>query len=125
MRKRFFIPSPSPCTMTSLNLTEDPAHEAIPDEAVHQLEDGISLCLSGGGYRAMLFHVGAPLRLFKNPNDLCSLRKFIKDYVLILLAPEVLTYRLDSVPYGVQLIHCKGQDEPPRFGWGLFFSRSS
>src|SRR5688572_887769 len=26
-------------------------------------EDGIALCLSGGGYRAMLFHVGALWRL--------------------------------------------------------------
>ena len=26
-------------------------------------EVGIGLCLSGGGYRAMLFHVGAILRL--------------------------------------------------------------
>src|SRR3989442_10811401 len=26
-------------------------------------EDGIGLCLSGGGYRAMLFHVGALWRL--------------------------------------------------------------
>src|SRR6202008_3998240 len=28
-----------------------------------QLTDGIALCLSGGGYRAMLFHVGALWRL--------------------------------------------------------------
>ncbi|MFL6012668.1 MAG: patatin-like phospholipase family protein [Gaiellaceae bacterium] len=28
-----------------------------------KLEDGIALCLSGGGYRAMLFHVGAVWRL--------------------------------------------------------------
>ncbi len=26
-------------------------------------EAGVALCLSGGGYRAMLFHVGALLRL--------------------------------------------------------------
>jgi len=38
------------------------------DEAVR---DGIGLCLSGGGYRAMLFHVGAVLRL----NDAGLLRK--------------------------------------------------
>lgn len=28
-----------------------------------QLEQGVALCLSGGGYRAMLFHAGAVLRL--------------------------------------------------------------
>src|SRR5258706_7140570 len=28
-----------------------------------KLSDGIGLCLSGGGYRAMLFHAGALLRL--------------------------------------------------------------
>ena len=33
------------------------------DENRAQPDDGIALCLSGGGYRAMLFHVGAVLRL--------------------------------------------------------------
>ena len=28
-----------------------------------KLEDGIGLCLSGGGFRAMLFHLGAFIRL--------------------------------------------------------------
>ena len=28
-----------------------------------KLEDGIGLCLSGGGFRAMLFHLGALFRL--------------------------------------------------------------
>lgn len=32
-------------------------------ESEERLEDGIALCLSGGGYRAMLFHVGALWRL--------------------------------------------------------------
>ncbi|TWU08153.1 patatin-like phospholipase family protein [Stieleria varia] len=32
-------------------------------ERASTLQDGIALCLSGGGYRAMLFHVGALLRL--------------------------------------------------------------
>src|SRR5690242_13915397 len=32
-----------------------------PDES--HLEDGIALCLSGGGYRAMVFHCGALWRL--------------------------------------------------------------
>lgn len=38
-----------------------------------QLEDGIALCLSGGGYRAMLFHLGSIWRLaemgFFDPKD--------------------------------------------------------
>lgn len=36
-----------------------------------KLEDGFGLCLSGGGYRAMLFHVGSLIRL----NELCFLPK--------------------------------------------------
>ncbi len=35
------------------------------------LKEGIALCLSGGGYRAMLFHVGAIIRL----NEMALLRK--------------------------------------------------
>jgi NTE family protein len=38
--------------------------ERIPtDPAEDKLEDGIALCLSGGGYRAMLFHLGSLWRL--------------------------------------------------------------
>lgn len=33
------------------------------DQSRSVLEDGIALCLSGGGYRAMLFHVGAIVRI--------------------------------------------------------------
>ena len=35
----------------------------IGDDAEARLEPGIALCLSGGGYRAMLFHTGALWRL--------------------------------------------------------------
>ena len=42
-------------------IRDDP--EIVPEELASGLEDGIALCLSGGGYRAMLFHVGAILRL--------------------------------------------------------------
>ena len=31
--------------------------------ALQPEQEGIALCLSGGGYRAMLFHVGAIIRL--------------------------------------------------------------
>jgi NTE family protein len=36
---------------------------AVPDERPPPPEEGVALCLSGGGYRAMLFHVGAFWRL--------------------------------------------------------------
>ncbi len=48
---------------------DDP--ENVAEEIVDGPEDGIALCLSGGGYRAMLFHVGALLRL----NDAALLPK--------------------------------------------------
>ena len=35
----------------------------IPDDAGTQPKAGIALCLSGGGYRAMVFHLGALWRL--------------------------------------------------------------
>src|SRR3954466_10677372 len=35
----------------------------VTDESEDNPEPGIALCLSGGGYRAMLFHVGALWRL--------------------------------------------------------------
>jgi len=38
---------------------DEPVREASPD----RVEEGIALCVSGGGYRAMLFHVGALWRL--------------------------------------------------------------
>lgn len=35
----------------------------LPNETPQPLEEGIALCLSGGGYRAMLFHAGSIWRL--------------------------------------------------------------
>ncbi|HZB76677.1 MAG TPA: patatin-like phospholipase family protein, partial [Solirubrobacteraceae bacterium] len=44
-----------------------PSHGAaaspVTEDGAQKLEPGIALCLSGGGYRAMLFHVGALWRL--------------------------------------------------------------
>ena len=37
--------------------------EHLPQDIGKQLQKGIGLCLSGGGYRAMLFHLGALWRL--------------------------------------------------------------
>ena len=42
-------------------MTEEPVR-GIPGED-DRIEDGIALCLSGGGYRAMLFHLGSLWRL--------------------------------------------------------------
>jgi len=42
----------------------DPAEEAAQDRSDgHQIVEGMALCLSGGGYRAMLFHLGSLWRL--------------------------------------------------------------
>jgi len=43
----------------------------LVDEQLSNLEEGIALCLSGGGYRATLFHVGAIWRL----NEIGLLKK--------------------------------------------------
>tara|TARA_R110002111_G_scaffold240269_1_gene301957 strand:+ start:19336 stop:20517 length:1182 start_codon:yes stop_codon:yes gene_type:complete len=59
---------------TPLNKLEASADEHSPlqaDEAPSKLEDGIGLCLSGGGFRAMIFHLGALIRL----NELGLLEK--------------------------------------------------
>ncbi len=48
-----------------------PESSALDDQRPSNLEPGIALCLSGGGYRAMLFHVGAIWRL----NQLGLLKK--------------------------------------------------
>ncbi len=46
--------------------------EAIDTGSKHSdIEDGIALCLSGGGYRAMIFHLGTLWRL----NELAMLKK--------------------------------------------------
>lgn len=39
------------------------ARSPVGPGGADELEDGVALCLSGGGYRAMLFHVGALWRL--------------------------------------------------------------
>jgi hypothetical protein len=55
--------------MTSSGIAEQPAMSVEATAAARdflvgeKLEDGIGLCLSGGGFRAMLFHVGAFIRL--------------------------------------------------------------
>src|ERR1017187_1457519 len=57
-------PTPSPAL--------SPVHDQPGDPA--QPSDGVALCLSGGGYRAMLFHLGALWRL----NELAYLPKLAR-----------------------------------------------
>jgi len=52
--------------MRSTRSNSNPAEIPVANpetEIVVEPEDGIALCLSGGGYRAMLFHTGAIIRL--------------------------------------------------------------
>lgn len=51
--------------MAEVTISASAAVDAIgPDFlGAGKLEDGIGLCLSGGGFRAMLFHLGAFVRL--------------------------------------------------------------
>jgi NTE family protein len=44
--------------MPNGNQLVPPEFPIIADTEAERLEDKIALCLSGGGYRAMLFHVG-------------------------------------------------------------------
>jgi len=45
-------------------MSNDPVESIETDPLEITLEDGIALCLSGGGYRAMLFHLGVLWRLY-------------------------------------------------------------
>ncbi len=40
-----------------------PVRPITPDPREERLQAGLALCMSGGGYRAMVFHIGALLRL--------------------------------------------------------------
>ncbi len=48
--------------------------QSIPGDEAKKIKRGIGLCLSGGGYRAMLFHLGALWRL----NELGYLKKLAR-----------------------------------------------
>ncbi len=57
--------SESEDNMSRMSLSS-PADEEIDTGSVHHgPEDGIALCFSGGGYRAMLFHLGSVWRLYE------------------------------------------------------------
>ncbi len=46
-------------------MPDAPVQSIDPDDAAREPEPGTALCLSGGGYRAMVFHVGALWRLYE------------------------------------------------------------
>jgi NTE family protein len=48
--------------------------EHLPSDQ-RALEKGTALCLSGGGYRAMVFHVGAIWRLYEAARKLKELKR--------------------------------------------------
>src|SRR6266508_5894656 len=48
---------------TIMSVAEEPVRRIPGDPVEDEPTPGIALCLSGGGYRAMLFHVGALWRL--------------------------------------------------------------
>ena len=49
-------------TGTTSNDLLSPLNDPSPEDG-NPPEDGLALCLSGGGYRAMVFHVGVLWRL--------------------------------------------------------------
>lgn len=46
-------------------MAESPVQTIEPDQEASAPEPGMALCLSGGGYRAMVFHVGVLWRLYE------------------------------------------------------------
>jgi NTE family protein len=46
-------------------MSDEPVTRIPSDKHAAPPEDGIALCLSGGGYRAMVFHIGALWRLYE------------------------------------------------------------
>jgi NTE family protein len=46
-------------------MPDAPVEAIVTDDPNRKPENGTALCLSGGGYRAMLFHLGALWRLYE------------------------------------------------------------
>ncbi|NTW35692.1 MAG: patatin-like phospholipase family protein, partial [Syntrophobacteraceae bacterium] len=46
-------------------MSHAPVETIVTDRSGAKPKPGMALCLSGGGYRAMLFHVGAIWRLYE------------------------------------------------------------
>ena len=45
-------------------MSASPVERIVTDPSADEARPGTAVCLSGGGYRAMLFHVGALWRLY-------------------------------------------------------------
>ena len=54
-----------PTSNNSLDSQSASPVEALDAVRGGELDDGFALCLSGGGYRAMVFHAGALWRLYE------------------------------------------------------------
>jgi predicted acylesterase/phospholipase RssA len=66
-------------------MLDAPVQSIAGDDPGKKPEQGTALCLSGGGYRAMLFHLGALWRLYET-----NLLKSIKRISSVLAARSPL-----------------------------------
>src|SRR5262245_42128978 len=53
------------CSKCVTHMSDNPVRITPVDPPEQTLDPGIGLCLSGGGYRAMLFHLGSIWRLYE------------------------------------------------------------
>lgn len=79
-------------------MPSDPVQPIPIDEPTAQPEPGIALCLSGGGYRAMLFHLGALWRLYET--GLLEKAKRISSVSGGSIAAAVLGLKWKDLPFG-------------------------
>src|SRR5512145_3222333 len=79
-------------------MPSDPVQPIPVDEPTAQPEPGIALCLSGGGYRAMLFHLGALWRLYET--GLLEKAKRISSVSGGSIAAAVLGLKWKDLPFG-------------------------
>ena len=56
---------PDPLVAADMPVAADSPVKAIPTDVAEPLEETPALCLSGGGYRAMVFHIGVLWRLYE------------------------------------------------------------
>jgi NTE family protein len=79
-------------------MPSDPVQPIPVDEPTAKPEPGIALCLSGGGYRAMLFHLGALWRLYET--GLLEKAKRISSVSGGSIAAAVLGLKWKDLPFG-------------------------
>lgn len=79
------------------------------ESAARRLESGVGLCLSGGGYRAMLFHVGSLWRLYET-GQLFTLQRISSvsggsiTSAVLALAWNHLPFDGDRVPFEARVV---------------------